>query len=383
MRIALAQMNPTVGDLNGNCRQILKLAHLAAEQNAELMIVSELAICGYPPKDLLLRSGFVEACDRAVTYLAASLPSKLGVLVGHPTSRNQPDGCTANAASLLHQGKVQQTTFKKLLPNYDVFDERRYFRPAESVQPILFGGKKLGVHICEDAWFGQPDTFYHIHESCKSDPVCELCDAGAEILINLSASPFEVDKSARRHVILQAHCQRGNIPCVFVNQVGGNDDLVFDGSSLVLNSQGEVVTQLAAFEQELRVVDLQEEMKPQQLHVDDRAEQLLQALTLGLKDYAKKSGFSQCVLGLSGGIDSAVAACLGAFAFGSENVHTLMMPSRYSSQHSVDDSVLLAKNLGINALEVSIDEIHRSYEEAETVGKDLAEQPAGLADQNL
>jgi len=383
MRIALAQMNPTVGDLDGNCQRILELAREASNQQAELLIVPELAVCGYPPKDLLLRSGFVEACDEAVTKLAASVPANLGLLVGHPTTWGQPAECVANAASLLCEGKVAATICKKLLPNYDVFDERRYFRPADSVKPILFRGRKLGVHICEDAWFGQPDTFYHTRPVCESDPLQDLIDAGSELLVNLSASPFEIDKAIRRHSIFQSHCQRGNIPCLFVNQVGGNDDLVFDGASFVLNRQGKVVAQLAAFKEELRIINFHDEMETEELQLLSRSEQLLQALTLGLKDYARKCGFREAVLGLSGGIDSAVAACLAAYAFGPENVHTLMMPSRYSSQHSIDDSVLLAKNLGIEAIEISINEIHRSYEQAPTIAADLSSQPAGLSDQNL
>ena len=383
MRIALAQLNPTVGDLDSNCRRILELAREVSGQKADLLVVPELAICGYPPKDLLLRSGFVEACDEAVDQLASTVPADLGLLVGHPTRRGQPPGCVANAASLLHGGKVVETVCKKLLPNYDVFDERRYFLPADSVRPVQFQGRKLGVHICEDAWFGQPDTFYHMRPACHSDPVRELVESGAEILVNLSASPFEIDKSIRRNSIFRAHCQRGNVPCLFVNQVGGNDDLVFDGASFVLNRQGEIVTQLAMFKEEVKIVELQEEMETEELQIASRSEQLLQALTLGLKDYAGKCGFHEAVLGLSGGIDSAVAACLAADAFGPENVHALMMPSRYSSRHSIDDSLLLAENLGIEAVEISIDEIHRSYEQSPTIGLDLSSQPAGLADQNL
>ncbi len=383
MRIALAQMNPVVGDLDGNCRLILELAREACAQKADLMIVPELAVCGYPPKDLLLRSGFVEQCDAAVTRLAALAPAGLGILAGHPTTWGQPADCVANAASLLSEGKVAATICKRLLPNYDVFDERRYFRPADAVEPISFRGMKLGVHICEDAWFGQPDTFYHMRPVCESDPVQDLIEAGSEILINLSASPFEVDKLSRRHSIFKKHSQRGNIPCLFVNQVGGNDDLVFDGGSFVLNRQVGVVSQLASFEQELRVVDFRSEMETENVPAVSRPEQLLQALTLGVKDYARKSGFREAVLGLSGGIDSAVAACLAAYAFGPENVHAIMMPSRYSSSHSIEDSVQLAKNLGIEAVEISIDEIHRCYEQASVIADDLSNQPAGLADQNL
>lgn len=384
MRIAIAQLNPLVGDLQGNCEKILDAAQAASRANAELLICPELIVCGYPPKDLLLRSGFVTACDRAVEILARQLPASLGVLIGHPTHWNQPDGLSANAASLLYQGKVQQTISKGLLPNYDVFDERRYFRPAQSVEPMKFAGKTLGVHICEDAWFGQPETFYHERPACEFDPVARLIEQGAEILINLSASPFEIDKLTRRHRLMGAHSRKGKIPSVFVNQVGGNDDLVFDGGSFVLGSQGELLHQSPNCEELVEIIELE---KLTEKTIDwnqySRSQQLYEALVLGLQDYGLKSGFRECVLGLSGGIDSAVASCLAAAAFGPENVHTLMMPSRHSSDHSVADSVLLAKNLGIEAIVVPIDDIHRAYEQTPFVKDDLSSQPSGLADQNL
>ena len=383
MKIALAQLNPIVGDLTGNIRLLNDAVHRAARGGADLLVVPELLVSGYPPKDLLLRSGFVSACDRAVEDLAKTLPEDLGVLVGHPTNRGLSHGQIANGASLLTGGRIATTVHKLLLPNYDVFDERRYFRPADSAQPIEFRDRKLGVHICEDAWWGEPGTAYHIEPANRPDPVQMLADAGAEILINLSASPFEVSKPDRRRRLLSAHATSHQLPIVFVNQVGGNDDLVFDGQSFVLNPQGESVLQLASFESDLQIVDLASlppavdspRLSPEALMLD--------ALILGLRDYMGKCGFSDCVLGLSGGIDSALACYIAARAVGPEHVHGLLMPSRYSSEHSITDSQQLARNLGIDESIIPIDEVHRAYEALTVLEADLASQPLGLADQNL
>ncbi|MCA8986652.1 MAG: NAD+ synthase, partial [Planctomycetaceae bacterium] len=300
MRIGVAQLNPTIGDLHHNCTRILQAARECAAQGAELLVCPELALCGYPPKDLLLRSGFVSACDRALDQLAEQLPKELGVLIGHPTHRGCPAGQSANAASLLEAGEITHTLHKTLLPNYDVFDERRYFRPASDVSPIEFRGRTLGVHICEDAWYGQPDTFYHERTPCEFDPVESLINQGAEYLINLSASPFEVDKLARRHSLMARHSQSGNIPSLFVNQVGGNDDLVFDGGSFVLDRSGKLVLQLPQYESVVRTFHWDEGFaEGSEWTSPVRAAQLLEALTLGLRDYAWKTGFRKCVLGLS------------------------------------------------------------------------------------
>ncbi|OYW22896.1 MAG: NAD+ synthase, partial [Planctomycetales bacterium 12-60-4] len=343
MRIALAQLNPTVGDLVGNCRLIAAAVAAAREQGAELVVLSELVVSGYPPKDLLLREGFAAACDRAVDRLARDLPPDIGVLLGHPTCRGLPIDRVANACSLLEGGRVQGTVQKLLLPNYDVFDERRYFRPADSVSPLPFRGRRLGVHICEDAWWGETDTFYHVDAPTLPDPVAMLVDAGAEMLINLSASPFEAHKPLRRDRLLRSHIERHHLPFVFVNQVGGNDDLVFDGHSMVWNAGGEKVVQMPGFESALQLVDLDELPAPVRERELSHAGQLLDALILGLRDYMQKSGFTDCVLGLSGGIDSTLAAYIAARATEPGRVHGLMMPSRYSTGHSVDDAVALAE----------------------------------------
>ncbi len=395
MKIALAQLNPTVGDLPGNTALVRAAAEAAQAAGADLLVTSELVISGYPPKDLLLREGFAHACDRAVSALAKELPRGLAVLVGHPTKWGVSEGRVANAASLLLDGEVLDTIHKTLLPNYDVFDEQRYFRPAERVRPIELRGVKLGVHICEDAWYGEPHTFYHDRPLQQFDPVAELVSFGADVLINLSASPFEKDKPHRRLNILQRHVSRHRKPFVFVNQVGGNDDLVFDGNSLAIDAAGNVIEQLAPFDTDLCMLDLlspQHPVTPAPQHPVTPAPQhpsrpreadLLDALVLGLRDYLRKSGFKDCVLGLSGGIDSALAAYIAAQAAGKEHVHGLLMPSRHSSEHSVSDAQLLAENLGIDHAIIPIDEMHRAYEATHIVGADLASQPGGLAGQNL
>ena len=421
MKIALAQLNPTVGGLQGNAALVRAAADKAVTLGTDLLVTSELIISGYPPKDLLLREGFAHACDRTVSALAKELPRGLAVLVGHPTKWGVTEGRIANAASLLLDGEIIDTIHKTLLPNYDVFDEQRYFRPAERVRPIELQGVKLGVHICEDAWYGEPHTFYHDRPLQQFDPIAELVSFGADLLINLSASPFEKDKPHRRLHILQRHVSRHRKPFVFVNQVGGNDDLVFDGNSLALDSAGNVIEQLAPFAEDLHVIPLplgeggrrpgegrsaerlpsdatdigasnadvsltpalpQRERGPGSTHRPREAD-LLDALVLGLRDYLRKTGFKDCVLGLSGGIDSALAAYIAAQAVGKEHVHGLLLPSRYSSEHSVSDAKLLAENLGIDHAIIPIDEMHRAYEATHIIGTDLASQPGGLADQNL
>lgn len=383
MKIALAQLNPTVGDIAGNCRLILQATERAVSLGADLVVCSELVVCGYPPKDLLLREGFAVACDRAVNLLAESLPKNVGVIVGHPTHWNVPAGRIANAASLIIDGEIIATIHKRLLPNYDVFDERRYFRPADTLAPVIFRGLRIGLHICEDAWWGEPDTFHHTDPMHFADPVAELATSGVDVLINVSASPFEVNKTVHRESILRRHAIRHKVPFIFVNEVGGNDDLVFDGTSLVVDSMGHKVTQLKEFDEDLRVLDLNELPPPAASEPSPVPAQLLDALVLGLKDYMRKSGFSGCVLGLSGGVDSTLAAYIAAEACGAKNVHGIMMPSRYSTGHSVDDADALARRLGIDAQVVPIDSIHHAYESLPIAGADLAAAPGGLAEQNL
>ena len=382
MKVTLAQINPVVGDLSGNARRIEDAIDAAAVDSPDLIVFSELAICGYPPKDLLLRDGFTERCDEAIKQLAHRLKGKTPILVGHPTGQNVPDGRIANSASLLDDGVVQQTIQKVLLPNYDVFDERRYFRRADDVGPIAFRGQKLGVHICEDAWWGESGTIYHLEPERYFDPIARLVGAGADVLINLSASPFEINKPNRRTELIRRNVEAHGVPFVFVNQVGGNDDLVFDGNSFCLNAAGDLIAQCAGFETDLQTVDTSGSMAVDEVPLV-REQQLLDALILGLRDYVGKCGFQQCVFGSSGGIDSALACYLASEALGPENVHVLMMPSRYSSDHSIDDAVALAKNLGIDYEIIPIDDVHSAYEATPTISADLRLDPTGLPEQNL
>lgn len=383
MRVAIGQINPTVGDLRGNSLLVDQAHAAAVSRNSHLLVLPELAICGYPPKDLLLREGFVQRCEAAVRELAQRTVGKPAILVGHPSFGD--GGAIHNSASLLVEGTIAGRVHKTLLPNYDVFDERRYFRPQrkEQLHPLEFMGRRLGVHICEDAWWGQPETTYHAPEEHFVDPVRELARLGVDLLINLSASPFEVDKSARRREIMAAHVRATGRPFLFVNQVGGQDDIVFDGHSFLMDSQGRVRHQSAGFRTDLDIVDVDAQPPVVDIHDPPREQQLLDALVLGLKDYMQRCRFTDCVLGLSGGIDSAVACYIAARAIGPRHVHGLLMPSRHSSQHSIDDAWRLVKAIGVDAQQIPIDTIHQAYEKLPTLDVDLTSQPGGLADQNL
>ncbi|HUG18406.1 MAG TPA: NAD+ synthase [Planctomycetaceae bacterium] len=384
MKISLAQLNPIVGDLKGNSELIREAARRAVTAGADLLVVSELAVSGYPPKDLLLREGFVSACDRIVQELARAPEfESLAAIVGHPSNQTLPPRCVANAASLIHNGQILDTTHKTLLPTYDVFDEHRYFRPASEIASLDFKGRKLGVHICEDAWWGEEDTTYHAQPFVMPDPVRELSLKGAECFINLSASPFERDKRHRRERLVRAHVQKYGKPFLFINQVGGNDDLVFDGQSFVLDADGAAVLHMKSFESDQQLIDLDNLPEPIEVSPHTYEQDLLDALILGLRDYMRKCGFTDCVLGLSGGVDSALATYIAARAVGPERVHCLMMPSRYSSEHSVSDSRKLIAALGVDSEIIPIDEIHQAYERTPVVGDDLKLKPLGLPDQNL
>jgi NAD+ synthase (glutamine-hydrolysing) len=382
VKIALAQLNPIVGDIRGNCELVRAAAAEASRAGAQLLIASELIVSGYPPKDLLLREGFVAACDRAIDELAAALPTGMSVVVGHPSHRDVPSRGIANAASVLEGGRVTATIHKMLLPNYDVFDEQRYFRPADRVAPVRIGGLRIGLHICEDAWWGDESTTYHMPPRPLPDPVALLAEAGVDAFINVSASPFELSKPAHRLHLVKRHVARHKKPFLFVNQVGGNDDLVFDGQSFVLNAAGETAYLLRGFESELAFCDL-DHLPARPATTPPRPALLLDALVLGLRDYMLKSGFRDCVLGVSGGIDSALASYIAARAVGPEHVHALLMPSRHSSEHSVADARRLCEHLGVDAQIIPIDDIHRAYEATPVAGEDLRSQPGGLADQNI
>ena len=367
MKIALAQINPTVGDFRGNTAKIVDFTHQAAAAKADLVLFSELAICGYPPADLLEKPSFVARAGEAMQEVAtatASLP--IAVISGFVTPAENGSGKRVrNSAALLRNGKIEFTQSKMLLPFYDVFDEQRYFAPAERQKPFCLDGEHVALTICEDAWNDKtfwPARLYAV------DPVDELMREAGEgpgsLIINISASPYWRNKRKVRFEMLAAIAKRHRVPVIMVNQVGGNDSLIFDGSSLAIGPDGELIARAHAFEEDLIFVDtrtLTGDIRPKD-HTQDAG--IYEALVLGTRDYVRKCGFSKALVGLSGGIDSALVACIAVDALGKENVRGITMPSQYSSTGSVDDSRILADNLGIRLDRIAIEGLFQSYEQA-------------------
>ena len=351
MKIALAQINTTVGDFGGN-RSLIEKAYLQGSgEGVELVVTPELAITGYPPRDLLLKSGFIEANLAALEDLAGTV-GEVGLVVGHVGLNESHTGRRAtNAVSLLHQGKIVTTRTKTLLPTYDVFDEDRYFEPANENTPVEYNGRKLGLTICEDVW---NDEVFWKDRRYEGNPVDELVEQGADIIINISASPWSLGKERMRCEMLSSLATKIKRPVIYCNAVGGNDELVFDGGSLGLNIEGKVLGAGVHFSEDLVVIDLEKE--PQDIPESQPMGLLYDALVLGVRDYLGKCGFKSAIIGLSGGIDSAVTAVIAAAALGAENVRGISMPSQYSSQGSLDDSKALADNLGIQYDVISIKE---------------------------
>jgi len=354
MKLALAQINTTVGDFDGNLALLRAAYERGVAAGAELVVAPELAMTGYPPRDLLLKSGFIEGNLAALESLAQSVEGT-GLVVGHvAANERQPGRPAVNAVSLLHQGKIVATRVKTLLPTYDVFDEDRYFEPAESNVPVEFNGCRLGLTICEDVW--NDDAFWP-DRRYRGNPVEELVRQGAEIIINVSASPWNLGKEAIRREMLASLAIKAQRPVVYCNAVGGNDELIFDGGSLALNAAGEALAACPHFSEALVGVDLDGAAQP--ASEPDAMALLHDALVLGMRDYLGKCGFSSAVIGLSGGIDSAVTAALAVQALGAEHVRGITMPSPYSSQGSLDDSEALAANLGI---QYDVIPIHAGFE---------------------
>lgn len=343
MKVALAQINTTVGDLAGNRARILAAYRRGVQAGVDVVVLPEMAIPGYPPRDLLLRRAFVEGNLGVLRELAAAV-GETGLLVGFvgPNDR-RPGREWTNAAALLHRGQIVAVRAKTLLPTYDVFDEDRYFEPAENNLPIEFKGRKIGVTICEDVW---NDEDFWRDRRYRRNPAVELVHAGAEVLFNLSASPWHLGKNRTRHAMLASLAAKTGVPLAYCNLVGGNDELVFDGGSLAFDRQGALVARGAAFAEDFVVVDLASAQPTARENLPDE-EKLYRALVLGVRDYLTKCGFKAALLGLSGGIDSALVACLAAEALGPANVYGVSLPSQFSSQGSLDDARQLASNLGI------------------------------------
>jgi NAD+ synthase (glutamine-hydrolysing) len=346
MKIALAQTNSTVGDLCGNAKRILEFARRAAERGANVVVFPELSLTGYPPRDLLEKASFLDRTEQHLERLAAdAAPLNVSIICGTVTRTGSPTGLPIyNSAAVLEGGRITFRQHKMLLPTYDVFDEARYFEPAAKQSPLALGDAVSALTICEDIW---NDKQYWERRRYSRDPVEELATAGARILISINASPYHMGKRAQRNEIFAATARHFRVPIVYVNQVGGNDQLLFDGTSFAMNPDGEVIACAASFEEDLVLVDSGKLTGDRHDNLADECEAVYQALAMGTRDYIRKCGFERVLVGLSGGIDSALTAAIAVDAVGKENVIGVGMPGPYSSDHSITDARDLARNLGI------------------------------------
>ena len=378
VKIALGQINPTVGDFSGNAAKIIQFALQARSAGAGLILFPELAVSGYPPHDLVDRPSFVSH-SRATAERIAAETRGIAVICGLVTPAEADSGKKVmNSAALLRDGRIEFVQSKMLLPTYDVFDEMRNFAPAKSQQLFSFCGNQMALTICEDAW---NDKRFWNKQLYRIDPVEELVQAGGNFVLNISASPFWLGKRELRRDMLAAIAQNQKVPVAMVNQVGGNDSLVFDGSSLVIAPDGQVIAQGKSFEEDLIYFDSQTlagDMHPQ---IAGEEASAYDALVLGTRDYVRKCGFKQAIIGLSGGIDSALTAAIAVDALGSENVIGVGMPGPYSSQGSIDDARELAGNLKIRFELLSIDEIYKAARG--TLAPVFAEMPEDVTEENI
>ncbi|ODS31945.1 MAG: NAD synthase [Candidatus Scalindua rubra] len=391
MKICLAQINPTIGAFEQNAKKICRFINDAKKEGADLVIFPEMSIVGYPPKDLLELSGFVDSNLKALEEVkdnVTDISAIVGFVDRNVARRGKP---LYNAAAHIHDKKIISRHYKSLLPTYDVFDEDRYFEPAHNISLAMVSGRKFGISICEDTWGADviwPGTIHH------KDPVASMIRQGAEIIINISASPFTIGKQDVRLKLLTNHVKRYNVPLVFVNQIGGNDDLVFDGNSLVVNKKGVIVDEALTFEEDLLKVEYRDSdvnvvenqltsvrKKRRKAVSKNEIDSVYKALILGTRDYVKKCGFKKVVIGLSGGIDSAVTAVIAVKALGQDKVLGVTMPSSFSSKSSIEDSVVLAERLGIECEIMPIKSIYNAY--IKTLSGAFAGIPFDVTEENL
>jgi NAD+ synthase (glutamine-hydrolysing) len=377
MKIALAQINTTVGDLVGNEAKIAAAYARAVEAKVDMVVFPELSTTGYPPRDLLLKKEFVAKNLSMLDRLAAATQG-VAMLVGYVgENKSGPGRETTNGIALLRNGRIVATRAKTLLPTYDVFDEDRYFEPTQTNLPVEVDGRNWGLTICEDIW---NDEDFWQQRRYRRDPVADLLEAGVDVIFNISASPWHVGKERIRHSMLATVARQGRRPVVFCNAVGGNDELVFDGNSCVFSGAGELIAKGKAFEEDFILVDMNTAPTITLPIISDE-ENLHNALALGLRDYFYKCGFKSAVLGLSGGIDSAVTACLAASALGPENVHGVSLPSQFSSQGSLDDARILAEQLGIRYDVIAIQPPFESVKQQ--LKSAFGDRPEDTAEENI
>lgn len=387
MNIALAQLNYLIGDFEGNQEKIMDSIARARSQGADLIIFSELSICGYPPLDLLEREDFIASSFQYIEKIAESIDPEIGVLVGGPELNKQAEGkLLYNTVFFLLEGKVQAAFRKTLLPTYDIFDENRYFEPNREFKLLEFKGKRLAITICEDLWDEQSfESEFSRKRLYTTNPLDELSRLNPDVIINLAASPFAHRKMDLKQSIFTGKAARYGLPVLYCNQVGAQTELIFEGGSLAINKTGDVIKRLAFFQEDFEVFNLEEltleRPHPAEGKIPDRIEMMADGLVCGIRDYFGKLKFKYATLGLSGGIDSAVTLVLAAKALGPENIHVLLLPSQYSSSHSIDDSVELAQNLGVKFDILPIETIFNQFRD--TLQPLFGKLPEDITEENI
>ncbi|MGH9615636.1 MAG: NAD+ synthase [Acidobacteriaceae bacterium] len=381
MKIALAQINPMIGDFVGNIQKIVEIALASQRQSVDLVVFPEMAVCGYPPADLLEKPSFLSRAQQGLLEIAerATANHPIAIICGCPTPAPENSGKRVmNSAVVLRRGRVDFIQSKMLLPYYDVFDEQRYFAPAATQALYDLAGERIAITICEDAWNDKifwPERLYPV------DPVEKLMHQGATLVVNISASPYSRGKRDTRRAMLAAIARRHRVPVTMVNQVGGNDSLIFDGSSLALDGEGNVIAEGRSFQEDLLVVDFSARSSVANASPKDEDIAVYDALVLGTRDYVRKCGFSKAIVGLSGGIDSSLVAAIATEALGADNVLGVGMPSGYSSQGSIDDARELARNLGIRWELIPIGDTFQAF--LTSLNPMLGNYPADITEENL
>ena len=384
MKIALAQLNYHIGNFESNTQKIIQAIEDAKNQKVDLVVFSELAICGYPPLDLLEKQWFNERIQKALNEIQIHC-ADIAVIIGAPSINMGINGKKLyNSAYVIDNGLIKKIINKTLLPTYDIFDEYRYFEPNNEFDTVEIKGVELGITICEDLWYEQPvSQMFAKSRLYRHNPIDRLSQLNPSLIINISASPFSCYQENRRYDILRKNARNYGLPIIYVNQVGANTDLIFDGASKVINSEGDIVLQLKSFEEDLKIISFDRINKSYHIDppIDNSIKKIKEATIDGIQDFFSKNGFKKAVIGLSGGLDSAVVTVLASQALGSENVSAILMPSQYSSTHSITDAVLLAENLGIEYHKVSLQNIFDQFQSAlQPLFNDL---PFGLAEENL